>query len=284
MADRPRDGKKVLVVGDVFVDVLAGPLDRLPRWGKDTYSPHAIEALAGGSAQNTASGLGSLGVSTTLFSAVGADAFADVVRKRLVDRGVAFQVAANIPGDLPTGTCIVLVGEGDRGFVSHYGVADEWSLDELSAHYLTQFDHVHVGGYFSCRGMRDSLPAFLARCCTAQCTTSIDTNDDWTSEWDPHFVANVRRQPRVASPSSSSSFPQSRSVGLLLRCGGWSRGATLYSSFLAGFFLVSLLSVACPHTVPSHVSAAGVCRCGHAFALRRFCQKWTFISQTTGKL
>jgi hypothetical protein len=32
------------------------------------------------------------------------------------------------------------------GFVSHYGVADEWGLDELPPTFLARFAHVHVGG------------------------------------------------------------------------------------------------------------------------------------------
>lgn len=44
----------VLVVGDAFVDIVAGPLETLPTsWGTDTFSPQPILQLAGGSAQNT---------------------------------------------------------------------------------------------------------------------------------------------------------------------------------------------------------------------------------------
>eukprot|EP00038_Savillea_parva_P026033 m.50914 g.50914 ORF g.50914 m.50914 type:complete len:485 (-) comp7271_c0_seq1:148-1602(-) len=218
----PPTPPRVLVVGDVFVDILAGPLERLPMWGKDTYSPLPITAVPGGSAQNTATGLASLGIDTQLYSAVGCDVFADVVRQRLATRGVQFREATvvmtegssdnphpnscddnasatntlettptltdNAP---PTGTCIVLSGDSDRGFVSHYGVSDCWGLTDVTVDDLREFDHVHVGGYFSCRGMRATLVSFLQRCAVAGCTVSMDTNDDWTSEWDPTFVTRV---------------------------------------------------------------------------------------------
>ena len=42
---------RVLVLGDVFVDVVAGGLPGLPVWGGDVAAPGPILALPGGSAQ-----------------------------------------------------------------------------------------------------------------------------------------------------------------------------------------------------------------------------------------
>jgi sugar/nucleoside kinase (ribokinase family) len=61
----------ILVVGDAAADVLAGPLDAMPRWGHNTVSPQAITVQPGGSALNVAVNLSQLQVPSTLYSATG---------------------------------------------------------------------------------------------------------------------------------------------------------------------------------------------------------------------
>ena len=68
----------VLVVGDSFVDVLAGPLPNLPTFGTNTVSPEPIAALPGGSALNVACNLQRLRGGTALFTGVGRDAFGEI--------------------------------------------------------------------------------------------------------------------------------------------------------------------------------------------------------------
>lgn len=45
---------KIAVLGDAFVDICAGPLDDLPKWGQDTPCQQPIVLRPGGSALNTA--------------------------------------------------------------------------------------------------------------------------------------------------------------------------------------------------------------------------------------
>ena len=45
----------ILILGDTFVDVTAGPLASLPTWGGNTISPSRIAAFPGGAALNVAS-------------------------------------------------------------------------------------------------------------------------------------------------------------------------------------------------------------------------------------
>ncbi len=110
---------QVIVLGDAFVDILAGPLASLPRWGADVDCP-SISQLPGGSALNVAVHLGKLcdGNATCSFHGlVGDDDFASILRKRIAAAGVidCMETTANGVG---TGVCLVLSGKGERAFVT----------------------------------------------------------------------------------------------------------------------------------------------------------------------
>eukprot|EP00966_Prymnesium_polylepis_P109304 2530226-Prymnesium_polylepis.1 len=176
----------ILVVGDSFVDVHAGPLTALPTWGTNTVSPSPIVALPGGAALNVASALHRLRGSTVLFSGVGRDAFGDLLRTHCARVGFSLWEATT-PADAPTGVCMVLSGPEDRAFASHFGVADTFDASELSADALAALRpalrHIHVAGFFSCGALRRSLPALLRRARELGLTTSLDTNNDASGRW-----------------------------------------------------------------------------------------------------
>ena len=66
-----RKRRTILVVGDSFCDVNAGPLPRLPEWGRNVVSPERILAQPGGAALNVACNLQRLRGDTALYSGIG---------------------------------------------------------------------------------------------------------------------------------------------------------------------------------------------------------------------
>jgi sugar/nucleoside kinase (ribokinase family) len=110
---------QVIVLGDAFVDILAGPLASLPRWGADVECP-SISQLPGGSALNVAVQLGTLcdGIAKCTFHGlVGNDEFAHILRKRIAEAGVTDCLETSTNG-VGTGVCLVLSGNGERAFVT----------------------------------------------------------------------------------------------------------------------------------------------------------------------
>ena len=95
----------ILVVGDAFCDVNAGPLTALPTWGRNTISPEAIVAHPGGAALNVASNLQRLRgeASTMLFTGIGQDAFGAMLRSHCANLGVRLLEATPSDPALPTG-------------------------------------------------------------------------------------------------------------------------------------------------------------------------------------
>lgn len=144
-------GGEIWVLGDVFVDVQAFGLSRLPDWDSDTES-NEVGIFAGGSAANTARQLHSLLTTTPVgsypplsgrlrfFSAVGSDFFGQWFLDRLKAEGFPAEDIQVLGGGekggaRPTSVCIVLTGKRDRAFVSCYASTDalQWEGSPLQA-------------------------------------------------------------------------------------------------------------------------------------------------------
>ena len=117
---RARGVSRPLVLGDVMVDVVArlsGPLAP----GSDSHA--VIRFHGGGSAANTAAWLAQAGTEPLLVGRVGDDERGQTVRDELRAAGV--EVALTVDPELPTGTCIVLVGpDGERTMAPDAGAND----------------------------------------------------------------------------------------------------------------------------------------------------------------
>jgi ribokinase len=158
---------RVVCVGDVMVDVqaqLPGPL----AVGSDTPSP--ITVSVGGSAANTAAWLLAAGCSATLVARVGADAFGRQALDDLRAGGIDLEVS--VDPNLPTGTCIVLVGpDGERTMIPSAGAnAVGGDVPELRAG-----DQLHVSGYALFHPeARERALAALRTALSAGCAVSVD--------------------------------------------------------------------------------------------------------------
>jgi sugar/nucleoside kinase (ribokinase family) len=136
-------GLTYVVLGDVMTDVvclLRGPL--VP--GSD--SPAPVRVSGGGSAANTAAWLARDGHQTVYVGRVGADVAGRVAVSSLTDAGVDVRVA--VDPDLPTGTCVVLVGvDGERTMVPDSGANASWSREDVPVDLWGATTHLHVSGY-----------------------------------------------------------------------------------------------------------------------------------------
>jgi sugar/nucleoside kinase (ribokinase family) len=102
----------LLAVGDVMVDILAGP---------------PVEIRAGGSAVNAAAAAAAAGRAALVVGCVGDDALGDFVRRELERRSVAAKLA--VIDDAPTGRVLV----SGRHVVSERGANTRFSAEHLPA-------------------------------------------------------------------------------------------------------------------------------------------------------
>jgi ribokinase len=160
-----------LVLGDVMLDVVArlsGPLAP----GSDSHA--VIRFHGGGSAANTAAWLAAGGAEPLLAGRVGDDERGRSVRDELRAAGV--EAVLGVDPELPTGTCIVLVGpDGERTMAPDAGANDALSDADVPDELLAAAGHLHVAGYALLRsGSRPAARAAISRALERGMSVSVD--------------------------------------------------------------------------------------------------------------
>lgn len=162
---------RVLVVGDVMVDVVAR-LDAPIARGSD--APAQINFGAGGSAANVAAWLAAAGAAPVLAGRVGDDARGRGARAALQAAGVDARLA--VDSELATGTCVVIVEPGgERTMMPDPGANDALALEDLPFDLFVPGTHLHVPGYALLRaGSRRAASAAIARAGEQGMHVSVD--------------------------------------------------------------------------------------------------------------
>ena len=203
---------RIVVVGDIVTDVVAmlsGPLAP----GSDT--PAGIRVTGGGQAANTAAWLAWRGHPVTLVGAVGAD---DAGRSRLAElTGLGVRCAVRRYPDTPTGTVIVLAGNGERTMVTQRGANLRLAPDDVAAALAETSDaaHLHLSAYTLLdAGSREAGRRALVTARERGLTTSVDAASaeplrrvgpaaflDWVRDTDL-LLANADEAAVLAGPGS----------------------------------------------------------------------------------
>ena len=214
---------RVLVVGDVALDVLVAPA-AAPVAGADV--PARIRTRPGGAGANTAAWLAHLGrdagIAVTLAARVGADPAGRAAAADLAAAGVTAHLT--VDPDAATCTVVALLGppgppaapvgrrtvvspragrwstSGDRTLLSDRGAAARLAPDDLPD--VAGFDHLHLSGYVLLdASSRAAGRAALAAARAAGLTTSVDP----------------QAAPALAAPGRAAAFLDDvRGVDLLL--------------------------------------------------------------------
>lgn len=162
---------RIVVLGDLMVDVLvrlSGPLAP----GSDVAA--SIRFHGGGSAANTAAWLAAAGAAPALVGRVGSDDRGRSAVEELKAAGVDTRLV--VDDELPTGTCVVLVGpDGERTMAPDAGANEAPAGHDLGADLLEEGGHLHVSGYTLLRdGSRPGARAAIARALEAGMSVSVD--------------------------------------------------------------------------------------------------------------
>jgi ribokinase len=162
---------RIVVLGDVMVDVLTRLSAPLAP-GSD--APAVIRFHGGGSAANTAAWLAHAGAEPVLVGRVGDDERGRGARDELRAAGVDARLV--VDPELPTGTCVVIVGpDGERTMAPDAGANDGLSDSDLPDDLLGAAAHLHVAGYALLRpGSRPAARATIARALEHGITVSVD--------------------------------------------------------------------------------------------------------------
>lgn len=179
----------MLLVGNVNVDVLLGPLQPWPTPGTETVVDD-YELRVGGAAGNTALALMALGLQPTVVATVGDDAFGSWLQEQLGPGGAQLERVA--------GSTALTVGlthpDGQRTFVSHLGHLVQHPEEGLAAALATcqPGDLLLLCGYFLMPGLRAAALELVGEARRRGVITLLDTgwpSEGWTDAVKREFFA-----------------------------------------------------------------------------------------------
>ena len=211
MTENPKrkpGGFRALCLGNVLVDVLVKPVDRLPPKGGLLSTDH-VEMALGGCASNTAVALSRLGVPTSLWGKVGKDPFSEFARDQLKRAKVETSGMVVDPRVSTSATVVLVDSKARRSFLHSVAANDHIHRRDLNLFNLSTFSHLHIGGYFLFPKLDGAPMASILREAQRKgLTTSLDTAWDMKNRW--------MKALRPCLPYLDFFMPSEREVKMLL--------------------------------------------------------------------
>lgn len=173
--------KRILVIGELNVDLIVSGLPSLPVLGQELLCEDFQMAL-GSSSAICAGWLAALGAAVDFWGKVGRDPYGESVVNELERRGIGTEGVIRDP-DIRTGVTVSLTYAQDRAMCTYLGSIAALRLDDLDLSLLARYDHLHSASIFLQRGLRPGLPALYQAAKEAGLTTSLDSGWDPEEQW-----------------------------------------------------------------------------------------------------
>jgi sugar/nucleoside kinase (ribokinase family) len=181
--------KKVLVAGDINVDLICSGYRNFPAPGREVLVDDFVMTL-GGSSAICAMGLARLGNPVAFIGKVGADSWGDYCIETLRAAGIDVSGLARDPA-LRTGVTISITSASDRALVTFAGSiaalragdVDAWALDDAS--------HLHISSFFLQQDLRPAFRRLFALAHSTGLSTSLDPGFDPAERWDRDLLETL---------------------------------------------------------------------------------------------
>ena len=181
---------KILVIGELNVDIVATGLRSMPVMGSEILADKC-ELTLGSASAIFAAGMAKLGHEVTFFSQVGQDYFGDFCLRALKQSGVSTRHVTR-KAEETTGVTIALSGKRDRALVTYAGAVATFKADSIDEKTMSRHNHLHLTSYYLQTALRPSFPRLLQQAKTAGLTTSFDPNSDPGEKWDRKIDAVLK--------------------------------------------------------------------------------------------
>jgi sugar/nucleoside kinase (ribokinase family) len=147
--------KPVLCIGDLVVDIVTSPLEKIPNPGELIVSER-IGVFPGGNSLNTAVALHRMGDQVTIAGSIGDDALGTLLLHQLQGLGLDVRGVHREAGN--TASTFILLAEGeDRRFISDLGVGASFTGEHISMELIPENGIVLAGGYLKLSAWNDEL-------------------------------------------------------------------------------------------------------------------------------
>ena len=221
---------KILVIGELNVDIVATGLRSLPEMGTEILAEDC-ELTLGSASAIFAAGMAKLGHSVTFVSQVGRDYFGDFCLSTLRQLGVATPNVARKTNE-KTGVTIALSGKRDRALVTHSGAVATLTADSIDLALMKRHDHLHLTSYYLQTALQPSFADMFRYAKELGLTTSFDPNSDPSNKWSRSIDGVLRYtdvlfvNEREASQLTRSNTPKAalKTLGTKVPCAVIKRG------------------------------------------------------------
>ena len=181
---------RVLVVGELNVDVIATGVQRIPVMGAEVIAKDCQLTLGSASAIFSV-GMTRLGSRITFVSQVGADTFGDFCLRALKREGIA-TTHVLCKRTEKTGITISLSGARDRALITCPGAIASFAADDFDTSLMKRHDHIHLTSYYLQKGLQPAFPDLFKKAKAEGLTTSFDPNSDPNSSWSDNIKKVLR--------------------------------------------------------------------------------------------
>jgi len=173
--------KKVLVAGELNVDLVLQGYSAFPEAGKEVLVDDFVMVLGSASAI-CAAGLAKLGVPVAFLGKAGQDPWGHFCIEGLRSRGIDVSRVLS-EASLKTGVTVAITSSHDRALVSFLGSIASLGAADVPDAALAEVDHLHVSSYFLQQRLRPEAKALFARARRLGLTTSLDPGFDPAEIW-----------------------------------------------------------------------------------------------------
>lgn len=173
---------KILVIGELNVDVVATGLRSVPEMGAEILAENC-ELTLGSASAIFAAGMARLGNHVTFFSHVGQDYLGDFCLRALQQAGVSTKHVTR-KAEERTGVTIALSGKRDRALVTYAGAVATFKTDSIDKAVMKRHSHVHLTSYYLQTALRPSFAHLFQEAKSLGLSTSFDPNSDTRDKWD----------------------------------------------------------------------------------------------------
>ncbi|UXP32247.1 carbohydrate kinase family protein [Reichenbachiella agarivorans] len=174
--------KKVLVVGELNVDIILNNIDGFPEIGKEILAEQMTVTL-GSSSAIFASNLCSLGADVTFLGKIGQDQFGELIEDTLQKKGVKTDSLIKSKA-YATGSTIVLNYDLDRANITFPGAMEHLNAQEVEDGIFAEVEHLHVSSIFMQPALKSGILDLFKRAKSCGLTTSLDPQWDPSEQWD----------------------------------------------------------------------------------------------------
>ncbi len=173
--------KKILVVGELNVDLIVSGLTTFPTLGREIMAS-GMSIVMGSSSAICAAALARLGAKVEFLGKIGTDYYGDFIANELQRLGVGIR---HLIRDrvVRTGVTISLTYPKDRALITYPGCIPLLCLDDINTSILRHYHHLHVGSYFLQKGLQAGLPELFHLAHRGGLSASLDTGWDPEEKW-----------------------------------------------------------------------------------------------------